>query len=196
MSGAARYEGPFSGIVLAGGRATRMGGRDKAFVSVEGAPIFERIRRVIEPRVSEIVVVTPHGDRFPPDVRTSPDLLPDCGPLGGLHAGLSAAKHPYALVVACDMPFLSPALLDFILAGVSDEDAVVPIWEGKLQTLHAVYARRLAPEAERALQAGVRALHAFLSSARVKTIAEKEIARIPGAGASFTNLNAAEDGAP
>lgn len=184
---------PVSGIILAGGKARRLGGRDKAFILVEGRTIFDRIRSVLEPRVSEIVVVTPRPALYPADVRTADDRLPGCGPLGGLHAGLHAARCEHALVVACDMPFLSPALLDHMLALVGDEDAVVPVWEGRLQTLHAVYARRLAEPAGRALWAGVRALHEFLATVRTRAIEEGEIASIEGARESFRNINTPDE---
>jgi len=182
-----------SGIVLAGGKARRMGGIDKALITVEGRTIFERTRTVLEPRVDEIIVVTPHPGRYPPGTRTTDDIRPDCGPLGGLHAGLSAARREHAFVVACDMPFLSPPLVDFLLSLAGTAEAVVPEWEGRLQTLHAVYDCRLASAAGEALDRGVRALREFLSGHRVRVVAPGEVAGIEGASRSFKNFNTPDD---
>jgi molybdopterin-guanine dinucleotide biosynthesis protein A len=190
---AARTHENVSAVILAGGRASRMAGADKAFLKIGGKTIFERIHEVLAPRFDNIVVVTHSPERYPASVRTTRDRIPDCGPLGGLHAGLLEARHEYALVVAGDMPALSPGLIDFLVETISGEDAVVPRWDGRLQTLHAVYARRLAGPLESALLSGTRAVHEFLATVRVRILEPALIEEIPGACASFFNINSGED---
>lgn len=100
-------------LVLGGGRATRLGGVDKRELVVEGRTIFARQCEVLAPRVAEILVSSP---RPVPGYRTVADAVPGAGPLAGIAAGLAAAATPWLLVVAGDMPFVSGALIDLLLA--------------------------------------------------------------------------------
>jgi molybdopterin-guanine dinucleotide biosynthesis protein A len=112
-------------LVLAGGRATRMGGVDKRALVVEGRTIFERQCEVLAPRVAEIVVSLAPGAAAVPGQRTVTDAIAGVGPLAGIAAGLAAVTTPWLFVVAGDMPYISVALVERMLAAVRDDvDAV------------------------------------------------------------------------
>lgn len=102
-----------SALVLAGGKASRLGGADKTALVVEGQTIFERQCTALLPRVAEIIVSSP---RAIPAYRTVADAVPDAGPLAGIAAGLAASTTPWLLVLAGDMPHVSAAWIDFMLA--------------------------------------------------------------------------------
>jgi len=102
-----------SALILAGGKATRLGGVDKLALVIEGRSIFERLRDVLAPRVAEIVVASP---RPTPGVRTVADAVVGAGPLAGIAAGLDAVTTEWLLVVAGDMPYLSGEVVDAVLA--------------------------------------------------------------------------------
>jgi molybdopterin-guanine dinucleotide biosynthesis protein A len=109
-------------LILAGGRATRLGGVDKRALVVDGLTIFDRQCNVLLPRVSEIIVSTPTAI---PGWRTVTDAVAGAGPLAGICAGLAGARTPWLLVIAGDMPYISDALIDRLLgAATSDFDAV------------------------------------------------------------------------
>lgn len=109
-------------LILAGGRATRLGGVDKRGLVVDGQTIFDRQCQVLLPRVAEIIVSTPSAV---PGHRTVVDPVADAGPLAGISAGLTAAKTPWLFVLAGDMPYISGALVDRMLAeACPDVDAV------------------------------------------------------------------------
>jgi len=118
-----------SALVLAGGKATRLGGVDKRELVVEGRTIFDRQREVLAPRVAEILVSSP---REVPGYRTVADAAPGGGPLAGIAAGLAAAATPWLLVVAGDMPYVTGALIDLVLAHGEDEVDAVGIRVGGL----------------------------------------------------------------
>src|SRR6185369_5462828 len=101
--------------ILAGGDARRFGGRDKGALVVDGRTILER-------QISELSTVTPDVRV----IRREDDLVPGCGPLGGLHAALNAARGDALFLVACDMPFVTAALAAYLLTLAGDADAVVP----------------------------------------------------------------------
>jgi len=98
----------WTGLVLASGRSRRFGGIDKARLPLGGRTLLQRALDALAPIVSTSLVVGPA--RYPGTVHV-PDPSPDGGPVGGLMAGLRAATTPGALVVACDLPFLTPAFL-------------------------------------------------------------------------------------
>jgi molybdopterin-guanine dinucleotide biosynthesis protein A len=138
-----------SALILAGGKATRLGGFPKHTLIVDGHSIFERQCNVLAPRVAEIFVsgASIHGYRTVHDARS------DAGPLAGITAGLAATQTPWLFVVAGDMPYLQGDLADRMLAARSENiDAVgirtAGLPEPLLCVLHArvyeVAARRLA----------------------------------------------------
>lgn len=106
-------------LILAGGKATRMGGAAKHELIVDGETILARQARVLAPRVAEIVVSC---NQPVPGYRTVADFVANAGPLAGIAAGLSAVASEWLLVVAGDMPDLSGAVVDLLLTP-TDEDA-------------------------------------------------------------------------
>jgi molybdopterin-guanine dinucleotide biosynthesis protein A len=118
-----------SALILAGGKATRLGGVDKRELVVEGRTIFARQREVLAPRVAEILVSSP---REVPGHRTVADAVPGAGPLAGIAAGLAAVATPWLFVVAGDMPYVSGALIELVLAHAGDGVDAVGIRIGEL----------------------------------------------------------------
>ena len=133
-------------LILAGGKATRMGGVAKHELVVDGQTILARQRGVLAPRVAEIVV---SAARDVPGLRTVGDApaLAGAGPLAGIAAGLAAAHTPWLLVVAGDMPDLHGGLVDLLLARAVGEtcDAVALRIADRPQPL--LCALRVAPAA-------------------------------------------------
>jgi molybdopterin-guanine dinucleotide biosynthesis protein A len=104
--------GDLTGLILAGGKSRRMGGRNKAFLELDGRPLIEIVIERMQSVCGEVVIVA--GDPGPYaglGVPVIEDRFRGVGVLGGMHAGLEAASHELALVVGCDMPFLNPGLL-------------------------------------------------------------------------------------
>jgi molybdopterin-guanine dinucleotide biosynthesis protein A len=190
----ARPDVPVTGVVLAGGRSSRMGGRDKAFAAVGGEPIAVRTLRLFRALFPQVVVATNRPDRYRGfDVETVCDLFPGRGPLAGIHAGMHVARHPHVFVAACDMPGLDADVILFLLGRIGEADAVVPRWEDDIEPLHAVYAVRLLPRIEEALAGGRHALRDFLPRVRVDYVAEDELRRISGTARSMLNVNTPEE---
>ena len=183
-----------TGVLLAGGRASRMGGRDKAFAAVGGEPIAARTLRLFCTLFPQVVVATNRPERFHGlGAEIVTDVFAGCGPLGGIHAALGVARHPHCFVAACDMPGLDPDVIGFLLARIGDADAVVPRWQDDIEPLHAVYATRLLPRIEEALRSGRHALRDLLPRLRVDYVAEEELGRFGGTARSRLNVNTPED---
>jgi molybdopterin-guanine dinucleotide biosynthesis protein A len=163
-----------AGLVLAGGRSTRMG-REKALVDFEGQPLIlrvaERMARAADPVF--LASATP-GRLGLLDYAEVPDVAANCGPLGGLVAGLEASPHDLMAVAAVDMPYLSPELMEFLASLRQEEDAVVPVGTTGLEPLHAVYAISAIPAMRRALAEGRYGLRRLLEGLRVREVPSSE----------------------
>lgn len=144
------------GAVLAGGRARRLDGVDKALLDLGEGPLLGRILALLEPRTTGIAVIGEADRPVGFGVPVLPDLREDCGPLGGLEAALDSADAPHVLVVACDLPFVGERLLDALLGVPEGPDVVVPCIGGLYEPLCARYATRLLPAVRSALDAGTR----------------------------------------
>jgi len=189
-----------TGVVLAGGRARRLGGADKAMLRPGNDPrtILARILEVFEGRFAGTVIVaaTEEAGRsryagLP--ARVVADDFPGCGPLGGLHAGLGAVATPFAFVCACDMPSLCPPLIDFMARRARADTAVVPVRQGRPEPLHAIYPAAWRAAAGRALERGVRTMRDFLDGLPVDWLDEEAQGLVEGSARSFTNVNTPED---
>jgi len=106
------------------------------------------------------------------EVQVTADEFLGHGPLAGIHAGLGLVRCPYAFVVACDMPFLRPEPVAFLVNQIAGQDAVVPAWDGDIEPLHAVYRTPCGRASATRLRGGVRAIRDFLPAIQVRYIPE------------------------
>lgn len=183
-----------SAFILAGGKSTRMG-TDKAFVSLGGRTLLARMLDVARSITPDVFIV---GDRakFAPFAPVIEDLFAGCGPLGGIHAALRASQTELNLVLAVDTPFVSLALLQFLLsrAANSRSSAVtVPRANGGLQPLCAVYRRDFADVAEQSLRAGQYKIDSLFAQTNTQTIGEQELEVAGFAPRIFRNLNTPDE---
>ena len=184
-----------SAVVLAGGKGSRLGA-DKSFLLLDGQPLIARTVQQLSTLSDDLIVVTNTPERFEPlglATRLVTDERPGEGSLMGIYSGLKAARHPHALVVACDMPLLNLSLLAYMLSIMRGYDVVVPRLAGMLEPLHAVYARTCLPWIARLLDEGRRKIVAFFPYVKVRHLEEVEIDRFDPLHLSFVNINTPED---
>ncbi|KRE45931.1 molybdenum cofactor guanylyltransferase [Paenibacillus sp. Soil724D2] len=135
-----------TGVILAGGANRRMNGELKALLPFGGQPLIVRQVDRMKILCDEIIVVTNDPKSYLPildrSVRIITDFHTGYGPLGGMHAGLSLAKHSSVWVVGCDMPFISYKAAELLWNRKREGiEAVVPLVSGKLVPLHGIYDR-------------------------------------------------------
>jgi molybdopterin-guanine dinucleotide biosynthesis protein A len=182
--------------VLAGGQSRRMG-QDKAFLPVGGRPVVERVVERVAPLSDDLLLIAntqaPYSHLA---ARLVSDVYPGQGPLGGIYTALQAARHEHCLVVACDMPFLNPGLLRYLidLVGLaSGYDVVIPRVEEFPETLHAVYGKRCLEPIQRRLLAGQLKIVGFFDEVRVRYVERDDVARFDPEFHSFLNMNTPSD---
>lgn len=150
-----------NGVIIAGGQSSRMGA-DKALLMVDGRPLLVSMIDRLSQRCGKIVIAVGDSERVqaykeaiaayrttasppPAAISFAIDRYAGCGPLAGLHAGLSELQEGYALVMGCDMPQWSPSLVDRMAAAAEREDADVAHAAG--QPFHALYHARTGRQA-------------------------------------------------
>lgn len=142
-----------TGIILAGGRSIRMGGRDKARLIVDGQSLFDRVLGAFRQIFAQVCIAGDRPDLAREDLPCVPDIYPGSA-LGGLHAGLSAAKTPYIFAAACDMPFIDIEAIQAVLSRRAGCDVVVPRTPMGFEPLFAVYSKECLPYMEQMLRRG------------------------------------------
>jgi molybdopterin-guanine dinucleotide biosynthesis protein A len=182
-----------SAVVLAGGKSSRMGS-SKAFLRFDDEPVLVHIVRTLGRMFSEIVIVAAPDQELPSlPVTVVRDQVAHQGPVGGLCYGLKATRTAFSFVTSCDVVFLNPQLISYLVSRISDCDVVVPHWQQRPQPLHAVYRRSVLPLLEDQLERGqLRPIYLF-DRVRTCTVDEDEIRRFDPDGLSFLNMNTPQD---
>jgi molybdopterin-guanine dinucleotide biosynthesis protein A len=187
-------------IILAGGQSRRMG-TNKALLRLtpDGPTLIEQVIATLRPFGPALLVTNTPEVYAWLDLPMVPDALPGTGALGGLYSGLDAATALYNFVVACDMPALQPALLQYMAEQPREYDVLIPRWQEpgdtrpQLETLHAVYSRACLPAIRAHLDAGDLRLISFLPDVRVRYLDEPALRQVDPTLRSFRNLNTPDD---
>jgi len=205
-----------SGAILAGGRSTRFGDRDKAVAPLAGVPMVRRVADRLagaddpvppgadrasggDPVVDELVVNCRPDQRDAIDaaldglslpLRWAVDDEPDLGPVAGIRNACRAAGGEYVAVVACDMPFVDPGFLAGLAEDAAGREAAIPRLDDRwLQTTQAVYhAEATGAACERALARGDRKVVAPLDDLDRVVVGDAAI-RERTTERTFTNVN-------
>lgn len=183
-----------TGVIQAGGRSTRMGGQPKALLELGGKRIIERVVETLAGVLDDLLVVTNTPERYAfLGLPMVPDAFPEGGALGGIYTGLRAAGGDAAFTVACDMPFLHPAIVRMVVARAGDGDVVIPRTGDQLETMHAVYGKGCLRPMEARLRAGQLKIVGFFSDVRVVELDATPMAQHRAPALAFMNVNTPEE---
>lgn len=182
-----------TGVILAGGESRRMGS-NKSLLPLAGARFIDQVYRRMIGLFDEVIIVTNTPDLYKEiPCRKVPDIYYAQGSLAGLHSGLSHAKSEKIFVAACDMPFISPAVVKQICARADQGDVVIPYSSNGHEPLHALYSKKCLPAMEQVLDAGVKRIIAFFDKVEKVELPASDIRRIDPEEKSFQNINTPED---
>jgi molybdopterin-guanine dinucleotide biosynthesis protein A len=183
-----------TGVIQAGGRSVRMGGRPKALIELGGRPIIERVVAALSPAVDDMLIVTNTPELYAfLGLAMAGDVYPEHGSLGGIYSGLKAAAGGAALTVACDMPFLHPGVVQLVADRAGEGDVVIPRVGSQLETMHAAYGKACLPHIEERLIAGRLKIVEFFERVRVVEIREEDVTRFRDPHVAFMNVNTPEE---
>jgi molybdopterin-guanine dinucleotide biosynthesis protein A len=180
-----------AGFVLAGGKSSRMGD-DKAFLKLGDKTLLEIARELLAEVCEKVNIV---GDRARFGPQAIEDIYPDSGPLGGIHAALSATTSDLNLVLAVDTPFVEPKFLRWMLHRAATTHCIVtvPRLTTGFQPLCAVYRRSFKGFAEAALKNGEFKIDPLYAKVRTCPITDPELNQLAFDSRMFDNLNTRAD---
>ncbi|HDT5891909.1 molybdenum cofactor guanylyltransferase MobA [Aeromonas hydrophila] len=181
---------PVSAVVLAGGRATRMGGADKGWVELAGRPLIDHVLDRLRPQVDEILINANRSQaRYQALAPVIGDDNPDyLGPLAGMQAGLAAARHDWVLFVPCDGPALPRDLMARFRVALTPATELVVAHDGDwLQPVVALLHKSLLPSLSAALAEGERKIDIWFARHQMAVVS---FADQPDA---FINLNSPDE---
>ena len=173
-------------------------GTAKAWLPVGGIPVIERVIAACDEIVDEVVIVGPpqlnSSSRYAALGRVVwPDEIPDRGPLGGLYTAFQKGCRQGAILLSCDMPFITSAFLQFLLDQHPRPDAVIPETAHGIQPLCALYARSCAPAILDALEGDDFSMRALVARLKTRFVKSEDFAALDPDGALLTNLNTPEE---
>jgi Molybdopterin-guanine dinucleotide biosynthesis protein A len=183
-------------VVQAGGESRRMG-QNKALIPFLGRPLIERVIERVKPLAEELLVTTNQPEELGfigcPLIK---DVIPGKGALGGLYTALYAASSAIVVVVACDMPFVSPALLQAEIDLLNDlnADVVIPSSQEGLEPFHSVYRRETClPEIRNAIDTDQKRIISWFPAVHVRVMTAEEVGKYDPARQAFLNINTTEE---
>ena len=182
-----------TGFAVAGGRSQRMGS-DKALLPWAGTTLLEHTLARLRAACNEVCILSGMQIRYASyGAPVHADLVPEAGPLGGVHAGLLNLGVSLGLFLGVDTPLVPSPLLRALVAAAGGFDAVVPVVGGRPEPLCAVYRGTCLAPVQRRLETGERKMTSFWPDVRVRTMAEDELAIFGDPVVMFRNLNTTED---
>ncbi|WIG94005.1 molybdenum cofactor guanylyltransferase [Myxococcus sp. SDU36] len=179
--------------ILAGGQGRRLSGVPKGLLEVEGRTVLERLLALAPCFEDVLLVANVPGPYARFGLRTVADVVSGKGAPGGVHAALGAARTPWVVAVACDMPFITTEVLRVLLGARDDGvDAVCFEVGGRLEPLLAVYRSALVPAWGEALAADP-SMRELLSGVRTRLLSEDTLRAVDASLRSLANVNTPED---
>ncbi|MDD1695003.1 MAG: molybdenum cofactor guanylyltransferase [Methanoregula sp.] len=186
-----------SAVILVGGEARRANGQEKYFFQYQGKTFIERLVDTLQDIVDEIILVARDPEqcrRFDHigGVRCITDIRQGIGPIGGLHAGVLAARGDLIFVSACDMPCIEAGVVSHLFSAIGDRDAAIPSWNSDLlEPLLAVYRRDVLIDYLKTHESF--SLRPMIRSINTLYVPVNDLKQFDPELRSFTNINKLED---
>jgi molybdopterin-guanine dinucleotide biosynthesis protein A len=180
--------------IIAGGQATRFGGRDKSRLLIDGQSIISRQAAVLQPLTDDLFLVASQRGRFA-DLpwRVYPDVLPGTGVLGAILTALEATDADRVITVACDLPYLHPGLMARLLALATDADGAWVRTPTGVEPLIACYRKHIATEIRAAITGGQLKATALEAVLTMRAVELPELQTFGDPSRLLANLNSPED---
>jgi molybdopterin-guanine dinucleotide biosynthesis protein A len=164
---------------------------------IDGRTLLQRVIESLSLLGGEIIVVIAKDQPEPISSSMTTKVIVDIyagkSAMGGIYTGLVASNSPYSLVVGCDMPLLNSALLRYLIQLAPGFDAVIPMVDGNMEALHAVYSKNCLAAIEHQLEQGNLKVIDLPSQLKVRFVEEEEINRFDPEHLSFFNINTQAD---
>lgn len=139
-------------FILSGGKSSRIG-TNKSLLEIDGKSLIHSLVELLDALFSNVVISSnePYMYEFA-GKKVIQDIFPDRGPLSGIHSSLQSSNTERNFFISCDMPFITPDVINFLCAYKSDSSVILPKTEGRIQLLCGLYSKRILPEVNSLLE--------------------------------------------
>jgi len=183
-----------TGIILSGGKSSRMGGLNKAFLTVNGETIIGRTVRILKSVCDDIILVTNAPlEYLDYDIRIVTDIIKGKAAMGGIYTGLFYSSSESNFVVACDMPLCNREFIEHMIRRSEGYDIVVPRPSDGFQPLHAIYSKKCLRAMETLIVRNELRIRTLFDTFKTLTIPAEEIQSFDAGENMFFNINSPED---
>ncbi|MBV6479182.1 MAG: putative molybdenum cofactor guanylyltransferase [Ignavibacteria bacterium] len=158
-----------NGYILAGGKSTRMG-MDKGLMMLKGKAIIQHIIEQTTPLMGNVIIVSNDIEYEKFGLKVIGDIIKDIGPAGGIHAAMSDMQINRSFIVSCDMPFVTPDSIEFMLRQAEDFQITLPVHNGKVQTLFGIYSKDCLDNWAKLIEQGIVKLQEMILHFKLKKI--------------------------
>jgi len=158
-----------TGIILAGGKSTRMG-MDKGFCALNGKPMVQYAIDVLKQVCDYIIISSNNEDYELFEFPVIPDLIRDIGPMGGIYSGLKQSNTQDNFFISCDMPMVTVELVQHILSLKEGYDAVIPTWNNYQEPMCAYYNKNILEKLSTLIQKGDYKLQNIIPKVNHRTV--------------------------
>ena len=160
-----------TGIILAGGLSRRLDYKNKALLKIGSRSIIERVINALSEVMADILLITNSPDEFKHlEIPMFGDIIPGSGSLGGIYTGLKISETYHNLIVACDMPFIRPSLLTFLMQQSKGYDVVIPVTPDGHHPTCAIYSKDCIKPIEAQIRSGNLKVSDFFPNVRIRKI--------------------------
>ena len=184
-----------TGVILAGGKNSRLPGKKMTFRKIGDLMILESIGRVFSNLFKEVIIVVNEPEEFAGlDMTVVTDIIPAHCALAGLHAGLFYASYPHAYVTACDTPFVKQSVIEYIVGQMEPGyEVIIPRTDDGFEALSAVYSKECIPLIEKNLENNVLMIKKFYRKKKVKEIPVDQLKALDPEMRFVFNINTPQD---
>lgn len=182
-----------TGIILAGGKNTRMG-ENKAFLKLNGQRIIDRTAKLLQEIFSQVILVTNAPLEYSYlDLEIVVDLIPQSGSLVGIYTGLFYSSYPQSFITACDMPFLNREVIEYLTTNSKNYDVVIPHLNDGYHPLHALYSKKCMKFIEELIRENNLKILDLFNRVKVRAVTTDEISSLDPTLKAFLNINTPDD---
>lgn len=140
-----------TGIILAGGKSSRMG-ENKSLLDLGGKKVIERTADLMRSLFDKVILSTNTPNEFEfLKIQSFKDEFMSAGPLAGIHAGLKNSETENNFIISCDMPLMTEEMINYIIQFETDKPITVCRSEGFVQQLAGIYNKSVLPLIEKSL---------------------------------------------
>ena len=180
-----------TGVILMGGKSSRFG-QDKVMAPIGDKPLIEHVIEVISPLMEDVILIGPARPGMR-GLKRLDDLIPGCGPMGGIYTALKTATKTFCFVFAADMPSIHAGLVTYMQSLAKGQDVIVPAWSGGFEPLHAIYNRSVLKVIEPLVLERKLRIDRFFDQVTVEKVPEDVLRRYGEPQDLFANINTPQD---